>query len=99
MLVDLKVGKFGYADAGQMNMYLNYAKEVPMPEKTRQSASVCAQERRGGSACAGWPAKHHTASEYSAQPFDENYLRRTYSFANHAGNSTHTRWFTDNGEN
>ncbi len=39
LLVDLKVGKFGYADAGQMNMYLNYAKEHwTMPEKTRQSA-------------------------------------------------------------
>ena len=27
MVVDLKVGKFSYADAGQMHMYLNYARE------------------------------------------------------------------------
>lgn len=27
LIVDLKVGKFSYADAGQMNMYLNYARE------------------------------------------------------------------------
>ncbi|PWS15110.1 DUF1016 domain-containing protein, partial [Klebsiella pneumoniae] len=27
VIVDLKVGKFSYSDAGQMNMYLNYAKE------------------------------------------------------------------------
>lgn len=27
LIVDLKVGKFSYSDAGQMNMYLNYAKE------------------------------------------------------------------------
>ena len=27
LVIDLKVGKFSYADAGQMNMYLNYAKE------------------------------------------------------------------------
>jgi predicted nuclease of restriction endonuclease-like (RecB) superfamily len=25
LIVDLKVGKFGYADAGQMHLYLNYA--------------------------------------------------------------------------
>ena len=27
MIVDLKVGKFSYADAGQMHLYLNYARE------------------------------------------------------------------------
>jgi predicted nuclease of restriction endonuclease-like (RecB) superfamily len=27
VIVDLKVGRFGYADAGQMHLYLNYAKE------------------------------------------------------------------------
>jgi len=27
IVIDLKVGKFSYADAGQMHMYLNYAKE------------------------------------------------------------------------
>jgi predicted nuclease of restriction endonuclease-like (RecB) superfamily len=27
VLVDLKVGRFGYADAGQMHLYLNYARE------------------------------------------------------------------------
>jgi hypothetical protein len=27
LIVDLKVGKFGYSDAGQMHLYLNYAKE------------------------------------------------------------------------
>jgi hypothetical protein len=26
-LADLKIGKFSYADAGQMHMYLNYARE------------------------------------------------------------------------
>jgi hypothetical protein len=29
---DLKVGKFGYADAGQMHLYLNYAREHWMKE-------------------------------------------------------------------
>ena len=27
LIIDLKVGKFTYADAGQMHMYLNYARE------------------------------------------------------------------------
>ncbi len=27
LVIDLKVGKFGHADAGQMHMYLNYARE------------------------------------------------------------------------
>ncbi len=27
MVIDLKVGKFTHADAGQMHMYLNYARE------------------------------------------------------------------------
>lgn len=27
LVIDLKVGKFGYADAGQMHMYLNYARD------------------------------------------------------------------------
>jgi len=27
VIIDLKVGKFSYADAGQMHLYLNYARE------------------------------------------------------------------------
>lgn len=27
MIIDLKIGKFSHADAGQMNLYLNYARE------------------------------------------------------------------------
>lgn len=27
LIIDLKIGKFGYADAGQMHLYLNYARE------------------------------------------------------------------------
>jgi hypothetical protein len=27
LIADLKVGKFSYADAGQMHLYLNYARE------------------------------------------------------------------------
>jgi predicted nuclease of restriction endonuclease-like (RecB) superfamily len=32
VLIDLKIGKFDHADAGQMNVYLNYFKENEMAE-------------------------------------------------------------------
>jgi predicted nuclease of restriction endonuclease-like (RecB) superfamily len=32
ILIDLKIGKFDYADAGQMNVYLNYYKDNEMAE-------------------------------------------------------------------
>jgi len=32
VIIDLKVGTFGYADAGQMHLYLNYAREHWMKE-------------------------------------------------------------------
>ncbi len=32
MIIDLKAGKFSYADAGQMHLYLNYAREHWMRE-------------------------------------------------------------------
>lgn len=32
LIIDLKAGKFGYADAGQMHLYLNYAREHWMKE-------------------------------------------------------------------
>lgn len=39
LLADLKIGKFSYADAGQMHLYLNYAREHwTKPARTRPSA-------------------------------------------------------------
>lgn len=32
ILIDLKIGKFDHADAGQMNVYLNYYREIEMSE-------------------------------------------------------------------
>ena len=32
VVIDLKVGRFSYADAGQMHLYLNYAREHWMKE-------------------------------------------------------------------
>jgi len=46
VVVDLKVGRFTYADAGQMHLYLNYAREHWMkPGENRPLASSCARAR------------------------------------------------------
>ena len=37
LIIDLKVGKFGYADAGQMHLYLNYARGT-LDEAGRESS-------------------------------------------------------------
>lgn len=36
ILIDLKLGRFTHADAGQMNLYLNYAREHWMYESENQ---------------------------------------------------------------
>jgi len=45
VIVDLKVGRFGYADAGQVNLYLNYAKEHWMKpgENPRVGLILCTE--------------------------------------------------------
>lgn len=77
LLVDLKVGKFGYADAGQMNMYLNYAKEHwTMPgENPPVSLVLCAGKGAGEAhyALTGLP-NTIMASEYKVQLPDEKLL-------------------------
>lgn len=77
LLVDLKVGKFGYADAGQMNMYLNYAKEHwTMPgENPPVGLILCAGKGAGEAhyALTGLP-NTIMASEYKVQLPDERLL-------------------------
>jgi len=77
LVVDLKVGKFSYADAGQMNMYLNYAKEhwtIP-GENPPVGLILCAEKGTGEAhyALSGLP---HTVltSEYKMQLPDEKLL-------------------------
>ena len=39
VIIDLKIGKFDHADAGQMNLYVNYAAEhLTLPEENIPSA-------------------------------------------------------------
>lgn len=45
IIIDLKVGKFSYADAGQMHLYLNYAREhwMKMGENPPVGLILCAE--------------------------------------------------------
>jgi hypothetical protein len=46
LIIDLKVGKFGYADAGQMHLYLNYAREHWMkPEENPPVGLILCTEK------------------------------------------------------
>ena len=46
VIIDLKVGKFSYADAGQMHLYLNYAREhwVKPGENPPVGLILCAEK-------------------------------------------------------
>ncbi|MCO6427157.1 YhcG family protein [Nitrosomonas communis] len=46
LVIDLKVGKFGYADAGQMHLYLNYAREhwMKLDENPPVGLILCAEK-------------------------------------------------------
>lgn len=77
LLVDLKVGKFGYADAGQMNMYLNYAKEHwTMPGENPPVGLVLCAGKGAGEAHYALTGLPNTimASEYKVQLPDEKLL-------------------------
>lgn len=46
LIIDLKVGKFGYADAGQMHLYLNYARQHWMkPEENPPVGLILCTEK------------------------------------------------------
>lgn len=72
-----KVGKFSYSDAGQMNMYLNYAKEHwTLPDENPPIGLVLCAEKGAGEAhyaLAGLP-NTVLASEYKMQLPDEKRL-------------------------
>ena len=77
LIVDLKVGNFSYSDAGQMNMYLNYAKEHwTLPDENPPIGLILCAEKGVGEAhyaLAGLP-NTVLASEYKMQLPDEKRL-------------------------
>lgn len=77
LVVDLKVGKFSYTDAGQMNMYLNYAKEHwTQPGENPPIGLILCAEKGAGEAHYALTGLPNTvlASEYKMQLPDEKQL-------------------------
>ena len=77
LVIDLKVGKFGYADAGQMHLYLNYAREHWMKpgENPPVGLILCAEKGAAEAhyALEGLPNKV-LAAEYQTVLPDEKLL-------------------------
>ncbi|HUT04952.1 MAG TPA: PDDEXK nuclease domain-containing protein [bacterium] len=94
VIIDLKIGKFTHADAGQMHLYLNYAREqwVREGENPPVGLILCAQKNEAVAryALEGLPNKV-MASEYRTVLPDEKQLateiQRTQAIL-HARNST-----------
>jgi predicted nuclease of restriction endonuclease-like (RecB) superfamily len=78
VVIDLKVGKFTHADAGQMHLYLNYAKEhwINKDENPPVGIILCAEKDSAVAkyALEGLPNKV-LASEYKLALPDEKTLR------------------------
>jgi predicted nuclease of restriction endonuclease-like (RecB) superfamily len=77
LVIDLKIGKFGYADAGQMHLYLNYAREHWMKpgENPPVGLILCAEKGAAEAhyALEGLPNKV-LAAEYQTVLPDEKLL-------------------------
>ena len=77
LIIDLKIGKFTHADAGQMHLYLNYAREHWMREEENPPVGLilCAQRDQAVAryALEGLPNKV-MASEYRTTLPDEKAL-------------------------
>lgn len=82
VVIDLKVGKFGYADAGQMHLYLNYAREHWMKpgENPPVGLILCAEKGAAEAhyALEGLPNKV-LAAEYQTVLPDERLLAEELS--------------------
>jgi predicted nuclease of restriction endonuclease-like (RecB) superfamily len=70
VIIDLKIGKFTHADAGQMNLYLNYAKEhMVLPgEDAPVGLILCSQKNDA--------VVHYAMGGIGAQVFASRYLTK-----------------------
>ena len=70
VLVDLKSGKFTHADAGQMNLYLNYAKEhLTMPDEADPVGLILCSDKDDA-------VVHYAMGGIQAQVFASKYLAK-----------------------
>ncbi len=87
VVIDLKIGKFTHADAGQMNLYLNYAKEhLAEPEENAPVGLILCSEKDDAVvhyALGGIQAQVFASRYRTALP-DEQTLRREMLATKHA---------------
>ena len=79
VIVDLKVGKFSHADAGQMHMYLNYAKAHWVREGENPPVGLILCSQKGAAeahyALEGLPSKVLIAKYQTLLPSEEQITR------------------------
>lgn len=79
VIVDLKVGKFSHADAGQMHMYLNYAKAHWVREGENPPVGLILCSQKGAAeahyALEGLPSKVLVAKYQTLLPSEEQIAR------------------------
>jgi hypothetical protein len=87
VIIDLKIGEFTHADAGQMNLYLNYARDhLMMPDEAEPVGLILCSEKDDAVvhyAMGGIQAKVF-ASRYLTVLPDEETLRREILKTKHA---------------
>ena len=87
VILDLKIGKFSHADAGQMNLYLNYAREhLTMPGENEPVGLILCSEKNDAVvhyAMGGIQAKVFASKYLTALP-DAETLRREILATKHA---------------
>ena len=75
VVIDLKIGKFSHADAGQMNLYLNYAREHLMePGESDPVGLILCDEKNDA-------VVHYAMGGIQAQVFASRYLTQLPSAA------------------
>lgn len=68
VVIDLKIGKFTHADAGQMNLYLNYAKEhLKEPDENDPVGLILCSDRDDA-------VVHYAMGGIQAEVFASRYL-------------------------
>lgn len=72
IIVDLKLGKFTHADAGQMNLYLNYAREHWTHPHENPPVGLILCSKKGYGCCPLCPSLGNLANQVLAREYQLN---------------------------
>jgi len=87
VVIDLKTGAFSHADAGQMNLYLNYAREhLTLPDEADPVGIILCADKNDAVVkyATGGIRTQVFASKYLTRLPDEETLRREIMATQHA---------------